>query len=83
MSTSSYNLNPVLPRPVPATINVTRSVTSNSGKTFPIKGYVAKGFEPVLKSFEDNFRTDKELGAGVTTYRKHLSERGAPEDACF
>ena len=61
--------SPVLPRPPPATINVDKTVVSAKGKSFPIKGYVAKGFEPVLEAFEANFKEDKELGSSLTTYR--------------
>ncbi|KAI9031455.1 beta-lactamase/transpeptidase-like protein [Hyaloraphidium curvatum] len=65
---SSSASSPVLPRPLPPTVNVSRSVTSASGKTFPVKGYVAPGWEPVLGAFEENFRRDLELGAGCCVY---------------
>lgn len=66
--------NPVLPRPAPSTINVNKTVKSKSGKSFPIKGYVAKGFEPVLEAFEGNFVADKELGSSCCTFRGLLKD---------
>nr|WP_070960945.1 serine hydrolase domain-containing protein [Hyphomonas sp. Mor2] len=35
---------------------------------FPISGFTAPGFEPVLDVFEDNFAEDTELGAGFAAY---------------
>lgn len=35
---------------------------------FPISGFTAPGFEPVLEAFEANFDEDKELGAGFAAY---------------
>lgn len=35
---------------------------------FPISGFAAPGFEPVLEAFEANFDEDQELGAGFAAY---------------
>lgn len=73
--------SPVLPRPPPAQINVNKTVASAKGASFPIRGYVEKGFEPVLRAFEGNFEKDYELGAGVTTYRGWNGLTGGREGA--
>ncbi|MBB5985889.1 serine hydrolase [Sphingobium lignivorans] len=36
------------------------------GAQFAIEGFVANGFEPVLRAFGDNFRQEEEIGAGCS-----------------
>jgi len=35
---------------------------------YPISGFVAPGFEPVRDTFEENFTSDQELGAGFSAF---------------
>ncbi|KAI9012245.1 beta-lactamase/transpeptidase-like protein [Hyaloraphidium curvatum] len=67
---SSNAPSPLLPRPEPRIINVDRTIASKSGARFPVKGFVAPGFEAVGTAFEKNFAEDRELGSSCCVYHR-------------
>jgi CubicO group peptidase (beta-lactamase class C family) len=53
----------------PDTLNTLDTITLPS-TPFPLGGYIAKGYEPVLKAFINNFKEHNEVGACVAAFHK-------------